>query len=637
MFFDFIKVSKNRTFIFSDFANSVFTMSKFSVFKKILFGILILFSLTFTLILHTIFFKPITLGLFYEKIFWESILEDPEYLTSLGILNRFGIGSYQKKLTDISIEKQEQDLEKTKKNLEILLSYGKEDLSGQELLSFEILEWSLRLKISGERFLFHDYPANQLFGVQNQLPTFLATQHPVTSSQDVEDYIARLEVVPKKIDQLIEGILFRDKNGILPPDFILDRLISEVNGFVTVPAKENLLYTTFEKKIKKIDSVSLDFQNRSLERVKQSIESKVYPAYSKLLILFLEQKGHADSRAGVWKLPDGDLYYIHELKKHTTTELTPEEIHNIGLSEVSRIQNEMKIILKKIGKNKPIPIAMSELRKDSKFLFPDNEEGKLQALEEYNKILKHSEEKTKSLFFRMPKSRVEVERIPVFKEKTAPGAYYDEPALDGSRPGVFYANLRDTKKIPKFGMKTLTYHETIPGHHLQIAIMQELKNLPRFRNTITFTAYVEGWALYAERLAKDYDFFQDPYSDLGRLQAELFRAVRLVVDTGLHYKRWSREQAISYMIQNTGMAPKDVTAEIERYIVYPGQACSYKLGMLKILELREKVKTRKKETFDIREFHSVVLDNGSLPLSILEKLIQDELLNNQEKNKLELL
>ncbi|KWV25110.1 hypothetical protein LA733_1517 [Leptospira interrogans] len=608
-----------------------FTMSKFSIFKKILFGILILLSLAFTLILHTIFFKPITLGLFYEKIFWESILEDPEYLTSLGILNRFRIGGYQKKLTDISIEKQEQDLKKAKKDLEILLSYGKENLSGQELLSFEILEWSLRLKISGERFLFHDYPANQLFGVQSQLPTFLATQHPVTSSQDVEDYIARLEAIPKKIDQLIEGILFRDKNGILPPDFILDRLISEVKGFVAVPAKKNLLYTTFEKKIKKIDSVSVDFQNRSLERVKQSIESKVYPAYSKLLILFLKQKEHADSRAGVWKLPDGDLYYIHELKKHTTTELTPEEIHNIGLSEVSRIQNEMKIILKKVGKNMPIPIAMSELRKDPKFLFPDTEEGKLHALEEYKKILKDSEEKTKSLFFRMPKSKVEVERIPVFKEKTAPGAYYDEPALDGSRPGIFYANLRDTKEIPKFGMKTLTYHETIPGHHLQIAIMQELEKLPRFRNTATFTAYVEGWALYAERLAKDYDFFQDPYSDLGRLQAELFRAVRLVVDTGLHYKRWNREQAISYMIQNTGMAPKDVTAEIERYVVYPGQACSYKLGMLKILELREKVKARKKETFDIREFHSVVLNNGSLPLNILEKLIQDELLNDQEK------
>ncbi|EMO26247.1 PF05960 family protein [Leptospira interrogans serovar Bataviae str. HAI135] len=612
-------------------------MFRFSIFKKILFGILILLSLAFTLILHTIFFKPITLGLFYEKIFWESILEDPEYLTSLGILNRFEIGGYQKKLTDISIEKQKQDLEKAKKNLEILLSYGKENLSGQELLSFEILEWSLRLKISGERFLFHDYPANQLFGVQNQIPTFLATQHPITSSQDVEDYIARLEAVSKKIDQLIEGILFRDKNGILPPDFILDRLISEVEGFVTVPAKKNLLYTTFEKKIKKIDSVSVDFKNRSLERVKQSIESKVYPAYSKLLILFLEQKKHADSRAGVWKLPDGDLYYIQELKKHTTTELTPEEIHNIGLSEVSRIQNEMEMILKKIGKNKPIPIAMSELRKDPNFLFPDNEEGKLQALEEYKKILNDSKEKTESLFFKMPKSKVEVERIPIFKEKTAPGAYYDEPALDGSRPGIFYANLRDTKEIPKFGMKTLTYHETIPGHHLQIAIMQELKGLPRFRNTITFTAYVEGWALYAERLAKDYNFFQDPYSDLGRLQAELFRAVRLVVDTGLHYKRWSREQAISYMMQNTGMAPKDVTAEIERYIVYPGQACSYKLGMLKILELREKVKVRKKETFDIREFHSVVLDNGSLPLNILEKLIQDQLLNDQKKNKLELL
>ncbi|EMF83016.1 PF05960 family protein [Leptospira weilii serovar Topaz str. LT2116] len=602
-------------------------MSKSSLFKRILFGILIL---VLTLFLHTIFFKPLTLGLFYEKIFWEFVLNDPEYLTSLGILNNFGIGGYQKELTDISVEKQKQDMEKAKKDLEILLSYGKEDLSQQELLSFEILEWSLGLKISGEKFLFHDYPANQLFGVQSQLPTFLATQHPIKSSQDVENYIARLEVVPKKIDQLIEGILYRDRKGILPPDFILDRLISEVEGFIKVPAKENILYTSFGEKIEKINSISSDLKDRSLARVQQLIESGVYPSYSKLLNLFLEQKKRADSKAGVWKLPDGDAYYSHELKKHTTTELNPEQIHNIGLSEVSRIQNEMKTILKILGKNQSIPNTMSELRKDSRFLFPDNQKGKLQALEEYKKILKDSEEKSKSLFFKMPESKVEVDRIPVFKEKTAPGAYYDEPALDGSRPGIFYANLRDTKEIPKFGMKTLTYHETIPGHHLQIAIMQELKGLPRFRNTTTFTAYVEGWALYAERLAKDYDFFHDPYSDLGRLQAELFRAVRLVVDTGLHYKRWTREQAISYMTQNTGMAPKDVTAEIERYIVYPGQACSYKIGMLKILELREKVKIHKKKTFDIREFHSVVLDNGSLPLIILERLVEEKLLNEKE-------
>ncbi|ABJ74851.1 DUF885 domain-containing protein [Leptospira borgpetersenii] len=605
-------------------------MLESSLFKRILFGILTLLSLILILFLHTIFFKPLTLALFYEKIFWESVLNDPEYLTSLGILNNFGIDGYQKKLTNISVERQKQDLEKAKKNLEILLSYGKEDLSGQELLSFEILEWSLRLKISGEKFLFHDYPANQLFGVQSQLPTFLATQHPIKSSQDVENYIARLEVVPKKIDQLIEGILYRDRKGIIPPDFILDRLVSEVESFIGVPAKKNILYTSFGEKIEKISSISPDLKDRSLTRIQRSIESGVYPSYSKLLNLFLEQKKRADSKAGVWKLPDGDAYYSHELKKHTTTELNPEQIHNIGLSEVSRIQNEMKTILKNLGKNQSIPNAMSELRKDSRFLFPDNEKGKLQALEEYKKILKDSEEKTKSLFFKMPESKVEVDRIPVFKEKTAPGAYYDEPALDGSRPGIFYANLRDTKEIPKFGMKTLTYHETIPGHHLQIAIMQELKGFPRFRNTITFTAYVEGWALYAERLAKDYDFFQDPYSDLGRLQAELFRAVRLVVDTGLHYKRWTREQAIYYMMQNTGMAPKDVTAEIERYIVYPGQACSYKIGMLKILELREKVKIHKKKTFDIREFHSVVLGSGSLPLIILEKLVEDELLNEKK-------
>lgn len=598
--------------------------------KRILLGFLFLVFLSSTLILHTILFKPITLGLFYEKVFWESVLDDPEYLTSLGVLNNLGIEGYQKKLTDISIEKQKQDLGKAKKNLEILLSYGKDGLADQELLSFEILEWSLRLRIAGEKFLFHDYPANQLFGVQSQLPTFLATQHPLKSSKDVENYIVRLGAVPNKIDQLIAGILLRDKNRILPPDFILDRLISEVSGFVSSPARENILYTAFEKKLRKIESIPKEKQDSYLIQVQNSIVTQIFPSYLKLLNLFNEQRKHADSKAGVWKLPDGDQYYSHELKKHTTTELSPEEIHNIGLNEVARIQTEMKTILKGLGKNQTIPVAMAALRKEPKFLFPDTEEGKLQALEEYKKILMDSEEKTKALFLRMPEGKVEVERIPVFKEKTAPGAYYDEPALDGSRPGIFYANLRDTKEIPKFGMRTLTYHEAIPGHHLQIAIMQELKGLPRFRNTITFTAYVEGWALYAERLAKDYRFFEDPYSDLGRLQAELFRAVRLVVDTGIHYKRWTREEAISYMMQNTGMAPKDVTAEIERYIVYPGQACSYKLGMLKILELRERVRERKKEQFDIREFHSVVLDSGSLPLTILESLVKDKLLSEKQ-------
>ncbi|MDV6234126.1 DUF885 domain-containing protein [Leptospira ellisii] len=595
--------------------------------KRSFAALLILIAACLGLIAHTIFFKPLTLGLFYEKFFWESVLDDPEYLTSLGILNRFGIKGYQKKLTDISTEKQKRDLEKAKENLKILRSYGKEGLTGQELLSFEILEWSLELKVSGGKFLFHDYPANQLFGIQSQLPTFLATQHPIKNGSDAEDYIARLDAVPGKIGQLIDGILLREKNGILPPAFILDRLISEVRGFISPSVKENLLYASFERKIGKIDSMSKEEKKRLLSRAEESIKKGIFPEYSKLLNLFSEQRKKADSKAGVWKLPDGDAYYSHELKKHTTTDLSAEEIHTLGLSEVLRIQNEMKSILKGLGKSGAIPSTMAELRRDSVFLFPDTEEGKAKALEEYKNILNDSLRKTEPLFARMPESKVEVERIPVFKEKTAPGAYYDEPALDGSRPGIFYANLRDTKEIPKFGMRTLTYHEAIPGHHLQIAIMQELKGLPRFRNTITFTAYVEGWALYAERLAKDYDFFDDPYSDLGRLQAELFRAVRLVVDTGLHYKRWDRERAISYMMENTGMAPKDVTAEIERYIVYPGQACSYKLGMLKILELREKVRAVKKEKFDIREFHSVVLDSGSLPLTILEKIVQERLLS----------
>jgi uncharacterized protein (DUF885 family) len=315
------------------------------------------------------------------------------------------------------------------------------------------------------------------------------------------------------------------------------------------------------------------------------------------------------------------------LKQNTTTDLEPEQVHQIGLAEVDRIKGEMFAILQDEGydvEGKTLGEIIQALNKEERFLFPNDDDGRAMVIEEYNRILAEINANLDDAFDIRPKAGLEVKRVPEFKEEGSPGAYYNQPAMDGSRGGVFYANLRNVHESVKFGMKTLAYHEGIPGHHFQIAIQSELEGVPVFRTLGIFTAYVEGWALYSEQLAWELGFYEnDPFGNLGRLQAEMFRAVRLVVDTGIHYKKWTREEAIDYMVANTGMTTTEVTTEIERYIVMPGQACAYKIGMLKILELREKAKLALGENFDLREFHNVVLKNGAVPLDILEELVDE--------------
>ena len=317
------------------------------------------------------------------------------------------------------------------------------------------------------------------------------------------------------------------------------------------------------------------------------------------------------------------MAYEQLLKFFTTTNYTADEIHAKGLAEVSRIQGEIMTILSAQGydTSQGFSVAIEALAADPKFYYEDTDAGRAQILVDYQKILDEINAGLDNAFRIRPKAGMEVVRIPEFKEKTAPGAYYQQPAIDGSRPGRFYANLFDIKATPKYGMRTLAYHEGIPGHHFQVAVAMELEGQPLIRKMAPFTAYIEGWALYSERLAWELGFQQDPFDNIGRLQAELFRAVRLVVDTGIHHSRWTREQAIDYMKKNTGMSDRDVTAEIERYIVMPGQATAYKVGMMKILELREKSKQALGDKFDLRDFHDVLLKNGAVPLDILEKLV----------------
>ncbi|RZK31414.1 MAG: DUF885 domain-containing protein, partial [Hymenobacter sp.] len=343
------------------------------------------------------------------------------------------------------------------------------------------------------------------------------------------------------------------------------------------------------------------------------------------VIIVAKLRPRSTTEAGVWKFPDGAAYYAYCLRLNTTTNLTAKKIHALGLREVARITAEMQTILRaqhEAGADSVGP-TMARLGEEPRFLYPDTDAGRARILTDYKQILAEVNQGLAPAFRIRPRAKLDVQRVPEFKQKTSPGAYYNGAALDGSRPGTFYANLYDVKATPKFGMRTLAYHEGIPGHHFQIGIAQELEGLPTFRRVIPFTAYAEGWALYAEQLTWELGFEKDPYDNLGRLRAELFRSVRLVVDTGIHDQRWTREQAIQYMRQTTGIAESDVEAEIERYIVMPGQACAYKAGMLKILELRERAQQQLGSKFDLRDFHDAVLKSGSMPLEVLEQAVND--------------
>jgi len=574
-------------------------------------------------LVNLIWFRPWSLNLFYEKVFAQVLFEEPELLSSLGLVEQFGIHAHNGKLGDASPAHQQRYFDRGKKNLADLRAYSVDRQTPSQRLSTHILEWYIDREAEGEKYQWHNYPVNQLFGVQNEFPSFMANTHRLLAPRDCEYYLRRLGAVSKKFDQLLESLRVREQKQILPPRFVVEKVLKEMTGFVAQPVAENILATSFKERAAKIKGLT-DTERADLQtRVEAAVQYRVYPAYQKLIDYFNGILPKTTIDDGVWKMPDGDEYYAYALRKNTTTTLKPDEVHDLGLREVARIEAEMRGILDANEfAGRPIGEALEALGSDPRFLFSNDDKGRTEALAEYTRLIMEATERCKELFVTRPKARIEVRRIPEFKQATSAGAYYQGASMDGTRPGVFYANLRDMSEISKWSMPTLAYHEGVPGHHWQIATAQELKGLPQFRKLIPFTAYQEGWALYTEWLAKEAGWYEgDPFGDLGRLQAELFRAVRLVVDTGIHAKRWPREQAIAYMRDKTGMGEKEVTAEIERYIVNPGQACAYKVGMLKIQELRTRAQTELGPKFDQREFHDVVLKNGAMPLEILEEQV----------------
>ncbi|WP_342119639.1 DUF885 domain-containing protein [Pseudoduganella sp. OTU4001] len=574
---------------------------------------------------QTWYSKPLKLEWFYMRAFASAALKSPEMMSKLRVLPGW-LDFHSTQLDDESPAHRQEILQDMQDNLAMLDRYDRNALKGEAQLSYDTLHYYLSDKIEGGRFYLHDFPVNQMHGMQSALPEFLADVHQVNTRSEAEDYIARLQKFPRKFEQLLEFLRAQEAAGILPPQFLVEKVLLQMHGFAGRPARENMLYTSFKAKLDAIPLADMNEKVRAelLQGAAKAIQNSVYPAYAELIRHFVELQGRVSGNDGAWSLPDGDEYYAWCVRHHTSTNLTPQRVHELGLADVDRVAGIMDRLLKQQGLEQgSVGERMQRLLRDPQYRYPDTEQGRKAMLADYRAIMREADEKLSNVFDAHPKAAIDVRQAPPESAATAPSAYYIPGALDGTRPGVFYANMRSMADIPRFGMRNTVFHEVMPGHHFQVSLAQEMQGVPFFRRIISFSAYQEGWALYAERLASEMGLTPEPLDQLGRLRDEMMRAVRLVVDTGIHYKRWSREDAIDYMVEHTGMGEKEVTAEVERYIVTPGHALAYKVGMLSILGLRERARQELGDKFDLKEFHHEIVGHGALPMTVLERVVND--------------
>ncbi len=597
------------------------------LFKYIGYAILSGLALISLYLANLFFMKPYSLDHYLTKELVVGLLDSPEFMTYIGVFDPYNaILKHNQKLSIDTLEEGEEDYKDNLKHLVILKKYNQKSLSDVQKVTQKIAIFSTENSINRfENFRYHSYPFNQISGNHLGLVEFMTDTHPVRNFREATDYIKRVKLFDESLNADLVWLEEQKKLGIFAPVYVFDHVIRQLNELIGYEDDSNPLMQVF---IRKVGELDIDQQSKEdlASDLSAVIQSDVKPGY-KLILEFMENNYvNANQHHGVWSLPNGDAFYASRLRSFTTTDYTAEEIHQIGLSEVERIGARMKEIFISLGYqvNKPVGEMMNDLNENPDFLYADTPDRKEIVIADYNQMVKEAEEDVRPYFERFPVSPVEVRAVPEYSEKTAAGGYYQAPSLDGSRPGVFYANLYDIKQTPTFGMRTLTFHEAVPGHHFQIALNQENKDLTLYRKMgYRTSAFTEGWALYSEQLAVEAGMTKNLYDELGVLQSEMFRANRLVVDTGMHYKRWTREEAMDYMKKTTGMSDTEVRVEIERYIVWPGQATSYKMGMLKILELRKKAQDALGEKFDIRKFHTIVLDQGIVPLFILEDIIDE--------------
>ncbi|WP_372931115.1 DUF885 domain-containing protein [Shewanella putrefaciens] len=554
----------------------------------------------------------------FEAIFMENIMASPIAQTYMGIKQDYD------KWDDIGDEADSIKLLRTKKQLAEVNQLDATKLDPQTQLSLKLLKQNLQNDIDDYQWRYHNYPVNQMRGGHSMIASFLINQHQINNISDAQAYISRLNGVPKRLNQLQKALEIRAEKNIIAPKFVFSYVISDsqniIKGAPFDKGDDSALLADFSKKVNALDIQEKE-KKTLITGAEKALVDKVKPAYNQLIHYIETLAAQADTRDGVWKLPNGAAFYNNALARTTTTHMTADQIHELGIAEVTRIHNEMRTIMQKVHYKGSLQEFFGFMRDAPQFYYPNTAEGKAAYLTEATKLIDNIQSRLDEVFKVKPKAAMIVKQVEAFREKSAGKAFYEQPAPDGSRPGSYYANLYDMKAMPKYQMEALAYHEGIPGHHMQIAIAQELKDIPKFRKFGGYTAYIEGWGLYSESFPKEMGLYADPYSDFGRLAMELWRACRLVVDTGIHAKQWTREQGIAYYVDNTPNAKSDAVKMVERHIVMPSQATAYKVGMIKLLELKHKAEKQLGDKFDIRDFHTLVLANGALPLDVLEEQV----------------
>jgi uncharacterized protein (DUF885 family) len=594
--------------------------------------ILVLLGFVLIWLLYSLFWgTPPTINLAVERLGLRMLGLDPEMLSRLGLLDNTLLDLHSGNLTDASPAQMIRSQQLDRDGLALIRRYDPEKLSGQTWLTYHLMRWYFEQNLRGHRFDYHwvadpvfmgPYPVNPTFGVQVDLINFLSTYHTIKGARSLRRYLSRLEEVRWKMEGLVQSLQNRATDGVIPPRFVLEKSLDQIQAFLDAPVEENPLLTSLRQRMQAAGRFSPAAQSRWSAKVAGAIEESVLPAYRLLAAELEAELPRAGEEDGVWRLPDGDAYYDFLLRMHTTTDLTADEIHELGIAEVERLNAEVGEVLAEMGLPNEYPGAqLKELMSEPAYHY-QGDAARADILGDYQAILDEVNSRVPEIFNFGSLDRIVVQRLPEYKEPDSPIAYAEAPALNGSRPGTMWINLREPENVYRWGMRTLAYHEGIPGHVYQMAQAQKIKGLPTFRKVYFFNAYIEGWALYAERLGWELGL-EDAASNLGRLQALLWRAARLVVDTGIHAKQWSRQEAIDYMVATTGLPERDVITEVERYIVMPGQACAYYLGYLKLLALRQKVESTLGEDFNLGDFHDVIVKNGGLPLTLLEKVVND--------------
>ena len=537
-----------------------------------------------------------------------------------------GIKDQQDQWNDVSESFQLESLELVRERLAFLEGIDTSQLSPARQLSYRLYRLDLERTLAGAAFRHHRYVIHQFRGPHTSPISLLVNVHTIDSEQDAEDYIARLNNLPDYFDDVIEQIQIRTDKGLYLVDWMIPQIVESAgNVLVGAPFDQSgspsVIWADFNDKLATLEVEPATAEQLG-EAARQAMLTAVKPAYERLIAAVQSQQAVAPKEDGVWRFPDGDAFYASRLRDFTTTNLTPEAIHQAGLANVARLHEEMRSVMAELGEEGELSAFLDQVRNDESLRYDNTEAGRSAYLDAARTAIDRMAERLPDYFGLLPQSDLIVKRVEAYREQSAGKAFYQSPPPDGSRPGIYYANLYDMNSMPTTDLEALAFHEGLPGHHLQLSIAAELSDVPDFQRHTRFTAFSEGWGLYSEYLAKEIGFYQDPYSNFGRFAMELWRAARLVVDTGLHYKRWTREEAVAYLVANTPNAEYDCQRAIERYIAMPGQATAYMIGKLRIVELREIAEEALGEQFDIRAFHDTVLGSGAVPLDQLEANIQ---------------